>query len=288
MFDSLKRLYTMFKAEAHSALSKLEDPLKMAEQGILDLKKDLDGSLKSLAEIEAMTMQERQSYTTALRESKKYESQSIKLLNAAQRGQMETQKAESKAKEILSKKLLVDKRVEAHKQNLDKYEDLLAKMKANINKLENEIKSWEEEIKILKARQKVTDATTKLNQQLANVDTDSTMSRLERIREQVEEQEVLAESYESIVNEGLSLDEEIDRALARETSCTESTALEAEEPKEALNQKVRKQAVSELDRLRETLNNKKGSEANVVSNVETAKPESLSELELLRMKLNQN
>jgi phage shock protein A len=40
----------MFKigtAEAHSAIDKLEDPIKMTEQGIRDLKKDLDESLKA-------------------------------------------------------------------------------------------------------------------------------------------------------------------------------------------------------------------------------------------------
>ena len=40
-----KRLFRVGEAEAHSALDKLEDPIKMTEQGIRDLKKDLDASL---------------------------------------------------------------------------------------------------------------------------------------------------------------------------------------------------------------------------------------------------
>jgi phage shock protein A len=34
-----KRLFKVGEAEAHSALDKLEDPIKMTEQGIRDLKK---------------------------------------------------------------------------------------------------------------------------------------------------------------------------------------------------------------------------------------------------------
>jgi phage shock protein A len=36
------RLFNVGKAEAHAAIDKLEDPIKMTEQGIRDLKKDLD------------------------------------------------------------------------------------------------------------------------------------------------------------------------------------------------------------------------------------------------------
>ena len=42
-----KRLFTVGKAEAHAAIDKLEDPIKMTEQGIRDLKLDLDKSLQA-------------------------------------------------------------------------------------------------------------------------------------------------------------------------------------------------------------------------------------------------
>ena len=43
-----KRIFKVGQAEAHSAMDKLEDPIKLTEQGIRDLKKDLDGSLQGL------------------------------------------------------------------------------------------------------------------------------------------------------------------------------------------------------------------------------------------------
>ena len=38
------RILRLGKAEAHSAVDKFEDPIKMTEQGIRDLKKDFEES----------------------------------------------------------------------------------------------------------------------------------------------------------------------------------------------------------------------------------------------------
>ncbi len=44
-----QRMFRMGKAEVNSALDKFEDPIKMTEQGITDLKKDLQNAMTSLA-----------------------------------------------------------------------------------------------------------------------------------------------------------------------------------------------------------------------------------------------
>lgn len=56
MFSFFKRLFRIGAAEAHSALDKLENPIKMTQQGIRDLKEDFDKSLKSLAEVKAIAI----------------------------------------------------------------------------------------------------------------------------------------------------------------------------------------------------------------------------------------
>ena len=43
-----KRLFKIGQAEANSAVDKLEDPIKMTEQGIRDLKKDLSAALQAI------------------------------------------------------------------------------------------------------------------------------------------------------------------------------------------------------------------------------------------------
>ena len=54
MWAWLKRLFRIGKAEAHSALDKLEDPVKMTEQGIRDLKANLEKAMVAMAEVKAM------------------------------------------------------------------------------------------------------------------------------------------------------------------------------------------------------------------------------------------
>ena len=51
-----KRLFSIGKAEAHSAIDKMEEPIKLTEQGIRDMKQDLDKSLESLAQVKAMAI----------------------------------------------------------------------------------------------------------------------------------------------------------------------------------------------------------------------------------------
>ena len=51
-----QRLFNVGKAEVHSAIDKFEDPIKMTEQGIRDLKKDLSSAMTSLAEVKGQAI----------------------------------------------------------------------------------------------------------------------------------------------------------------------------------------------------------------------------------------
>jgi len=68
-----KRLFKMGQAEAHSALDKLEDPIKLTEQGIRDLKQDLNQSLQAVAEVKALAIRARNDVETYTEKAKDYE-----------------------------------------------------------------------------------------------------------------------------------------------------------------------------------------------------------------------
>ena len=57
MAGIFNRLFKAGEAEAHSLVDKLEDPIKMSEQAVRDLRKDLQESLKSLAEVKSLVKQ---------------------------------------------------------------------------------------------------------------------------------------------------------------------------------------------------------------------------------------
>ena len=72
-----KRLFKIGEAEAHSAIDKLEDPIKLTEQGIRDLKKDLDSSLKALAEVKALSIRSKNDVQTHKNKASDYESKAM-------------------------------------------------------------------------------------------------------------------------------------------------------------------------------------------------------------------
>ncbi|SMC92005.1 phage shock protein A (PspA) family protein [Desulfocicer vacuolatum DSM 3385] len=55
----LKRFLKVGQSNINSVIDQLEDPIKMTEQGIRDLKKDLQAAMESLAQVKAMAMRTR-------------------------------------------------------------------------------------------------------------------------------------------------------------------------------------------------------------------------------------
>lgn len=208
-----KRLFKIGEAEAQSAVDKLEDPIKMTEQGIRDLKKDLDKSLQALAEVKAMAIRAKNEVETHKNKSKDYENKAMLLLKKAQSGDLDASEADRLASEALVKKEEAAGQMSRAKEEHDRFDKNVAQLESNVKKIKSTISQYENELKTLKARVKVSTATKKLNKQMAQIDSSSTVSMLERMKDKVAEEEALAESYGDIANESRSVDEEIDKAL---------------------------------------------------------------------------
>jgi phage shock protein A len=153
-----KRIFNVGKAEAHSVVDKLEDPIKMTEQGIRDLKKDLDNALKALAEIKALAIRARNDFNTAQAKAKDYENKAILLLKRAESGAMDVAEAERLATEALAKKEESTQTMEQARVDKEKFENNVSQMERKINQLKKQISTFENELKTLKARVKVSTA----------------------------------------------------------------------------------------------------------------------------------
>ncbi len=219
-----KRIFNIGKAETNAALNKLEDPIKMTEQGIRDLKKDLDTALQSLAEIKALAIRARNDHNTYSSKAKDYEKKAILLLQRAEKGELDTAEADRLAQEALTKKKDNEGMATQAATDKEKFDGNIASMESKIKRLRQSISQYENELKTLKARVKVSTATKNINKQMAQIDSSSTVSLLERMKDKVAEEEALAESYGEIANESRSLDEEIDRALEDESPASDDLA----------------------------------------------------------------
>lgn len=208
-----KRLFKIGQAEANSAVDKLEDPIKMTEQGIRDLKKDLSASLQALAEVKALAIRAKNDAKTHNEKAAEYERKAVILLKRAEKGEITPEEADRLASECLVQQESHTASAANCKADQEKFEANVNKLDGNIKRLKSNIKKFEVELKTLKARSKVSQATKKINKQLADVDSSSTVSMLERMKDKVAEEEALAESYAEIAGENTSIDDEIDKAI---------------------------------------------------------------------------
>lgn len=212
-----KRLVRIGTAEMHSVVDKMEDPIVMTEQGIREMKEDLNKSIEALAQIKAMAIRTKNDKNKKDEAAKEYQNKAVLLLSKAQKGDLDMEQAEKLAKEALALKdsLLSEANTLGEQQTI--HENAAFEMQKNIEVLQFNISKWENELKTLKSRIKVSNTTKEVNKQMAQIDSNSTISMLERMREKVEDQEALAQAYGDIAKRPRSLDDEINKALGTDS-----------------------------------------------------------------------
>lgn len=216
-----QRLFRVGKSEVNAAIDKFEDPIRMTEQGIRDLKKDLNTAMTSLAEVKGQAIRLRKQVEDNKKASADYERKAMLLLQKAQNGDIEAQEADRLATEALSRKEEADNRVTQLGQSATQQETMASQLQSQVEKLKSTVATHENELITLRARAKTAAATKKINKQLAKVDSSGTIAMLERMKERVEEDESLSEAYGEMAGAAKSVDDEIDTALASSSAGTD-------------------------------------------------------------------
>lgn len=226
------RLFKIGQAEAHALVDKLEDPIKLTEQGIRDLKKNLDESLQAFAEVKALAIRTKREIGEYINQSQSYEQKAMLVLKKAQAGELEGAEADRLAGEALTRKADADQNVVKSNADLQKLEASITQLDANIKALKSKVTHYENELKTLKARAKVSEATKKINKSMSGIDSGSTISMLEKMKDKVARDEELAQAYGEMADANKSFDEELD-AVLNDSEVKASSALE--EMKRKLN-----------------------------------------------------
>lgn len=214
MAGFFRRLFKVAESEAHSVVDKFENPIKLTEQGIRDLKKDLQSSMKSYAEVKALQIRTQRELEEKKELAGSYERKAMMLLKKADGGSLERDEADRLAGEALGKKEQAATTALTMAKQLESNEATVAQLSGGMKKLKSQISSWENELTTLKARAKVATATKKVNQQLAQIDSNGTIAMLEKMKTKVAEDEALAQSYGEMAMVETSIDAEIDTALS--------------------------------------------------------------------------
>ncbi|MCP5004790.1 MAG: PspA/IM30 family protein [Planctomycetes bacterium] len=214
MASIFRRMFKVGQSQAHSAMDKLENPIKMTEQGVRDLKKDLQSTMKSLAEVKGVAIRLRRESEDNKRLASDYERKAMMLLQKMQDGSIDPAQAERLAAEALNRKEECSQKAVGLIQNWEQQDKMSAQLQANVNKLKSTVSSYENELITLRARAKTAAATRKINEQMARVDSTGTIAMLEKMKAKVEEDESLAQSYGELASAEESVDDEINAVLA--------------------------------------------------------------------------
>jgi len=220
-----KRLFRVSQAEAHALVDKFEDPIKMTEQGIRDLKKDLQASMTGLAEVKAIAVRTRREADNHKKLTVDYERKAMMLLQKMQSGEMDQADAERLATQALNKKEQSAADAMRLAQEAERHEQMAGQLQANVNKIKSSVNTYENDLVTLKARARTAAATRKINQQIARVDSSGTIAMLEKMKGKVEEDEALALAYGEMADLDKSVDDEINAALKSGNTVTASVHL---------------------------------------------------------------
>ncbi len=223
MAGFFRRLFSLGSAEAHSIIDKLEDPVKMTEQGIRDLKKDLDEAMHNFAEVKAIAIKAERDMEKSKNAALDWERKAMSLLQQGQSGKLENEKAERLASEALTRKEESNKQYLVAKQSGETQNQAVQTLQKNIETLKSQIQQYENELVTLKARAKTAVATSKINKQLSNIDSSGTVALLERMKEKVEAEENLALAYGDMNKISTNVEDEINQALLSDESKTETS-----------------------------------------------------------------
>ena len=220
-----KRLFKIGQSEAHAVIDRLEDPIKLTEQGIRDLKRDLQQAMTSLAEVKSIAIRTRKDAENKKKLAADYERKAMLLMQKMQAGGIDPQEAERLASEALVKKESETGEAVRLSQEADRHEQMSATLQANVSKIKSTITTYENDLVTLKARARTAASTRKINEQLAKVDSSGTIAMLEKMKAKVEEDESLAIAYSDMAGADKSIDDEISAALEGTQQTTGSDRL---------------------------------------------------------------
>ena len=225
MASIFQRIFKVAQSEAHSGMDKFEDPIKMSEQGIRDLKKNLQASMVSLAQVKSLAIRLQKETDDHKKRGADYERKAMLLLKRMQGGEIEGTEAERLATQALSKKEEALQNAATASEQQQAQQRMADQLQTKVEELKRQIGKYENEVITLRARARTASSMRKINQQLAGADASGTVAMLEKMKNKVQEEESLAEAYGQLSDVGGTIDEDIDKALALPSATAASDSL---------------------------------------------------------------
>lgn len=221
------RIFKLFQAEADAALSRLEDPVKLSERGVRDLKSNLSDAIISLAQVKSVAIRMRKEAEDETHRARAHEHKAVAILGRAKAGQLAAAEADRLASEMLRLKGVAEARSRTLEANAEQQEQHAAKLQSRAEHLKREVNRYEGELTTLRARATTARSARRINQHLAKADSSSTASMLGRMRDKVAHEEAVAEAYEQlgdIADNTVDIERKVDAVLSNHPPVADSLA----------------------------------------------------------------
>ncbi len=218
MTTFLARLRKVFQAEAHTASAQFEDPVGFTEESICYLKHNLSEGTLSLAQAKSAALRMRQEAEAERRRAADFEHKAVALIERGRSRELLETKADRLAAEALRLKGDADTRYLTLRQCAEQQEELAAQLGTRTETLQLEVSRYEDELVTLQVLTQTVYSAGTLGQHAGEGDDTTVMTLLERMREKVADEEVLAEAHARLSEVPESIGLELDEALLGHTA----------------------------------------------------------------------
>ena len=178
------RMSNMIKAKVNNTLDEMENPIELLDQKLRDMEEQFNKAKLNSAQILGNVHEIEKKLNLAKKESADYE-EKIKL--ALSKGN------EDLAKKALARKVEIDKKVSSLQSSYDNSKIQADALKANLRSLEEEINKTRNYRDESAARFSNAEASQKVNEVLANVQTKNNSIQLDSIERKIQRKESLAQ-----------------------------------------------------------------------------------------------
>ncbi|HVW98583.1 MAG TPA: PspA/IM30 family protein [Mucilaginibacter sp.] len=207
------RLFRIGAAEANAAIDKLEDPAKMAEQILRELRANYQQAIQGEAEIKALALQHRASELKCRNTADEWEKKANELLDRIESKQLDEAKGNELAVKAAEAHQSATNEADQYARMAEKEESAVAVLDLKIKQIKDQIAETESRAQLINSRAKTAEVSERINKTLSSVDTDGLMATLNRMDQKASAQEFRAAAYAQIDDSTLSTEQEINKVL---------------------------------------------------------------------------
>lgn len=212
----LKKLYKAGEKKINELFYSTEHPLKSFETELQKLKAELDNALLVSAGLKATLTRTEKDIQDYLNKAEQYEKKAHELIEKAKKGGIANESADQAALQMLALKKSFLRRAEIIQTRIPKIQDDNRRLDDTIELLKHNIDKYKQELDDYKIRLNVNKIIKDVEEKLSNNENTGIVSRLEHLKEIIEQKEIEQELMKEYVGDYFEKEENIEKDIYEE------------------------------------------------------------------------